>query len=375
GNSSIDVNGETPSTTIWSGTIPGSAIDADGDPRLDYYITAEDVSTNSEQHGDPFHIVTVIPQGKPNVLYVSDSMIVRGSIGEEIEFTVENIAGSGTAAKIAGLNLTILSSTADFSTDYPILNMTEFDTTEVWSNVDGVANSTWITFTTNFTINEGDTANITMTFENNSNQPYRMNGLNLKLVLETYNIPQDELSINSLDFNIQIGPVSMTKQLYMTYPTYSLSETGTTTAHIHTSASQNERNPPTIQLGIRVFSGAYEITSSVEAKVTLTSSWTEQQGYWWCPQTALNPMNSITIKIVALINDGSSINEYSITEFTTGPLGAIELSSSLWEINYWGRYIEEYQNRWFDAYSAEFGFGDTYTYDSFVDNFTYISGS
>jgi len=369
GNSSIDVNGETPSSTIWSGTIPGSAIDADGDPRLDYYITAEDDSSNSEQNGDPFHTVTVIPQGKPNVLYVSDSMTVRGSIGEEIEFTVENVAGSGTAAKIAGLNLTILSSTADFSTDYPMLNMTEFDTTEVWSNVDGVANSTWITFTTNFTINEGDTVNITMTFENDSNQPYSLNGLNLKLVLETYNIPQDELTINSLDFNVQPGSVSMIKQLYMTYPTYSLSETGTTSAHIHASASQNERNPPIIQLGIRVFIGAFEITSSVEAKVTLTSTWTEQQGYWWCPQTALNPSNGITIEVVALI-DG---NEYSITEFTTGPLDATELSSSQWEINYWGRYTEEYQNRWFDAYSAEFGFGDTYTYDSFVNYFTYVT--
>ena len=196
-----------------------------------------------------------------------------------------------------------------------------------------------------------------------------MYGLNLQLVLETYNVPQDELTINSLDLEVQVGLVSRTKLLYMTYPTYSLSEDGTIISHIHASASKNERNPPTIQLGIRVFSGAFEITSSVEAKVTLTSSWDEYQGYWWCPQTALNPSNSITIEIVALIDD----NEYSITEFTTGPFGATELSSSQWEINYWGRYTEVYQNRWFDAYSAEFGFGDTYTYDSFVDNFTYVT--
>lgn len=371
GNSSIDSNDETPSSTLWSATIPASEIESDTNPRLDYYIIAEDETSNSDQHGVPFHTAVVLPQGEPNIAYVANSMMVSGSIGEEIEFTVENVAGSGTDAKITGLNLTIFGG----STDYPILNMTQFESTTVWSN--GTAsnrNNTWITFTTNFTIVEGTTANITMTFENSTNQPYRMNGLNLKLLLQTYNIPQDEPSINSLDLNVQMGAVSMTKLLYMTYPTYSLSETGTTLSHTLTSPSERERNPPTIQLGIRVFSGTWEITNDVEAIVDLSTSWEEQQGYWSCPLVSLNPNNDIKIRIVALIDDGpGEPNEYEIAEFSTGTLGATELSSSVWEINYHGRYDWTNAGNGRENYWAEFAFGDTFTTDSFVDDFIYVT--
>jgi len=372
GNSSINSNGETPSSTLWSATISASVIDSeDGTPRLDYYIEAEDNTTNSVQHGVPYHTVVVLPQGEPNIIYVADSMMVSGSIGEEIEFTVENVAGSGTNANIAGLNLTIF---GGGSTDYPILNMTHFqDTTEsetVWSNGTPTQNrnSSWITFTTNFTIVQGTTANITMTFENSTDQPYRMNGLNLKLLLLAYNMPQDEPSINSLDLNVQIGAVSMTKKLYMTYPTYLLSETGTESAWTHTSAEGHDKDTLEIQLGIRVFSGQIEITSSVEAIVDLTSSWDEYQGYWWCTQTALNPNNDITIQIIAII-DGKELDN-PITEFSTGPLGATELSISQWEIHYHGRYQDGSKK---DKYVVEFAFGDTYTADSFVNNFTYVT--
>ena len=378
GNSSIDNNYETPSSTVWSGLIPASYIDDDGNPsQLDYYIEAEDYSTNWVQHGNPFHYVPVIAQGDPNILFVPDSITVSGAIGEQIYFEILNTAGSETVAKIAKLNLTILSSTADFSSDYPKLNMTNFNGSTVeWSNSTGVLNKTWITFSDNYTIAIGNAAGITMTFENDSDQPYSMYELDFILELEVYNNPPAEtVSIKTVNFESPQGLVTISGKHYMTYPGYSLSMTGTTTQWYMESGEYRDMNPPSMQLGIRVFVGGTEITAPFadpEALVLVTDSWVERQGYWSCPQTALNPTDSVTISIRALIDGRTGEQEYTIATFSTGPLGATELSEDTWEINYWVRWQDEYVNRWFDDYVVQFGFGHTGSWDSYAD-FTYIA--
>ncbi len=109
GNSSIDSNGETPSSTIWSGTIPAAAVDYDPHPRLDYYIQAIDQSSNSGKSPSDvqFYSATVTPQGTPNIQYIASSIKVTGIIGEQIEFAIINTQGSATGAEITEMNITI----------------------------------------------------------------------------------------------------------------------------------------------------------------------------------------------------------------------------------------------------------------------------
>ncbi|MFX0122820.1 MAG: archaellin/type IV pilin N-terminal domain-containing protein [Candidatus Hodarchaeota archaeon] len=369
GNSSIDNNYETPSSTIWSGLIPGGFINDDGNPsQLDYYITAVDSSTNLVQNGNPFHSVPVIAQGDPNIEFVPGSLTVGGTIGEEIYFEIENKFGSLTWAKITKLNLTILSSSADFTSDRPMLNMTQFNVTQVWADANpSNTNKTWITFTQNKTILHGDAAGITMTFENTTGQPYSMYDLDFILELQVYN-DAETVSTKTVTFQTPPAEVTVKERLYMT-STFSLSTIGTTSPTEVETPWQNVNNP-TIQIGIRVFVGGIEITNPIAypvALVPVSNSWLERQGYWNCPQTILNPTDSVTISIRALIDS----TEYTLASFSTGTLGAIELSETQWTINYWVRY--RWQDRFLlDRYRAQFGFGDINSYDSFVDNFTYV---
>ncbi|MFX0206971.1 MAG: hypothetical protein ACFFDT_13370, partial [Candidatus Hodarchaeota archaeon] len=366
GNSSIDNNYETPSYTIWSATIPASFIQDDFNPsQLDYNIEAVDDSSNSQL--DPFpetwHNVPVIPQGDPNILYVSDSMTVSGYIGEELYFEILNKFGSGTSAKIAKLNLTILSDTADFSSNQPRLNMTQFNSTTVWSSSSpGENNNTWITFSTNYTIAEGHAAGITMTFENSSNQPYSMYNLELILELEVYNSAETQYIKELTNLIVPSGFIS--QLLYMT-SSYTLSTQGTTNP-TQLNTPWHYATSPTVQWGIRVFVGGTQITSSLEALVFGTTAWSEQQGKWTCPPTTLNPTDSITISVRALISG----SEYTLADFSTGALGAKELREVEWTINYWVYY--DYRTFGPDRTQAYFGFGNTGTWDSFVDNFTYL---
>lgn len=367
GNSSIDNNYETPSSTIWSAIIPREFINDDGNPsQLDYYIFVEDASSNQARDGDPFHYVPVIAQGDPNILFVSGSMSVSGVKGEQIYFEIRNKVGSGTYAKVEKLNLTILSDTADFSLDYPKLNMTDFNGSIKWSSPTGVLNKTWIDFSSNYTIYEGEAAGITMTFENTSNQPYSMYNLELILELEVYNdeIPGTAFTKKLTGLNVPPGFIS--QRLYMT-SIYTLSTQETTIPTEQVTAWHYAGPPaPTVQWGIRVFVGAYEITSTPVALVSGTTSWSEAQKTWTCPQTTLNPTDSITISVRAIIGG----SEYTLADFVTGALGAKELKGDeVWTINYWVYY--QYITWGRDRTRAYFGFGDIYSWDSYVDNFTY----
>lgn len=370
GNSSIDSNSETPSPTLWSGTIPAGVINDDLDPRLDYYIFAQDQGTNSEQDGVPFHMVPVVAQGQPNIVVVPNSVKVSGTIGEQLDFAIRNKAGSGTGAEMAKLNLTILSSTADFSTDFPKLNSTTFNLTQVWSNPSGVTNSTWITFSTNFTIGEGAIANITMTFENASNQPYSMHDLNVELEFEAVsdtNVAYERF----IKFSTPPGTTTISDKFYMT--SNFLLSTTPTFSQMTVSSPRINIESPIIQWGIRVFVGSNQLTSSPVALVFgVQDTYVERTSSSWTPpQTALNPTDSITVYIIALFNS----QEYTLASFSTGALGATELSATPWTVNYWVRY--RWQPRFFtDRYWADYGFGDATgpsSFDSFIDNFTYIT--
>ncbi len=374
GNSSVDSNSETPEWTTWSGTIPASLIVDDGNPsQLDYYIRAIDESTNLVQNGNPFHYVPVITQGDPNIEVVPDSITAGGTSGEQLYVEILNKAGSTTSAKITKLNLTILSSTTDFSSDYPMLNDIQFNTTQVWSDSSpSNTNKTWVTFTLdNYTIAEGGAAGITMTFENSTAQPYPMYDLDIILELFVYN--KDETgSTKKVTFQTPPAEITVIERLYMT-STYQLSTTGTTSQTVASTPRHNQ-DGPTLQIGIRVFVGGTEITNPTQnpvalATVTSEDVYTETQGNWNCPQTTLNPTDSVTVSVRALI--GST--EYTLASFSTGALGATELSAAQWQINYWVRY--RYQFRLFgsDRYWIDFGFGDLNSYDSFVDNFIYVT--
>lgn len=367
GNSSIDSNGETPSSTLWYAIIPASAIESDGDPRLDYYIEAEDNSSNSDQHGVPYHTAVVLPQGEPNIVYVADSMMVSGSIGEEIKFTVEHVDGSKTNAIIAGLNLTIFGGTGDI----PILNMTQFDSTTVWSNgTEFNRNSTWITFTTNASMNEDTTANITMTFENMTNQPYSMYDLDFILELRTYNT-QDSPSISTLDLSTPPGQQTIDDLLYMTNA-YTLTTAGSTSATETGTGQQFEWSQPTITWGIRVFVGGIEISGGgLVAPVTgvIEDTRVRTQGYWnYLGGASIDPSDSIIVSVRVIIDT----TEHTLGDFSTGPLGATELSASQWKVNYWVRWRSPRTSR----YQAFFCFGDNTspptTWDSYVDGLTYV---
>lgn len=362
GDSSIDSNGETPSTTVWSGTVPASAVEDDGDPRLDYYITALDQTTNLEQDGVPFHITTVLPQGEPNLLYVADSVAVSGSIGEQVVITVENVLGSETYAKIGRLNLTIYKD-GGFGTDVPKLNLTDIAGTTVWSDASGVSNNTWITFSTNKTIVEGTTADITLTFENSSDQPYDMHDLTFLLVLEAYN-DADSTSTHELTIDLPAGSITLIQKRYMTQDfmlstTYTLQDTEVKWA---IEATQFE-------WGIRVYVGGTELTTQLEAIVYSGAEgvWLERTATWNCPKTTLDPTDSVTVAIVARAG-GSGGPEQTMATFSTGTLGAIELCAATWSINYWIQWKDKRRDN-----EALFGFGDFFSHDSFVEYFTYIT--
>ena len=363
GNSSIDNNYETPSSTVWSGKIIKDHIQDDGNPsQLDYYIKAIDNSTNLVQHGNPFHYVPVIAQGDPNILFVSGSMSVSGTRGEQIYFEIENKLGSQTYAEVGKLNLTILSDTADFSSDYPKLNMTNFNGSTKWSNATGVLNKTWITLSDNYTIGDGFAAGITMTFENESGLPYSMYDLELILELEVYN------NVGSTYFkkltNLVVPPGYVSEKRYMT-SSYTLSTQGTTT-QTQQNTPWHYATSPTVQWGIRVFAGASQITPISETRVSGSTGWSVQTGTWKCPQTSLNPTDSITISVRAWIGG----SEYTLADFSTGPLGAKELKGDVeWTIQYYVYY--QYITWGRDRTRAFFGFGELYPWDSNVDNFTY----
>lgn len=369
GNSSIDNNYETPSPTVWSGTIPALYVNNyDTDPsQLDYYILAIDASTNPVQHGDPWHEVSVLPQGDPVISFVPDSITVSGSYGEQIYFEILNKFGSGTSAEVTKLNLTILSDTADFSSDFPKLNMTDFNGTQVWADPIGITNKTWTTqFSSPYPIDEGFAAGITMTFENDSNKPYSMYNLNLILELEVNNSFDTQYIKKLTDIDVPSGQIIELR--YMT-SSYTLSTQGTTNP-TQQNTPWHYQTAPTVQWGIRVFIGAYQITSALEATVSGTSSWSEQQGKWTPSQKyTLNPTDSITISVRVLIGG----SEYTLADFSTGALGARELMDVEWTINYWVYY--NYRTFGPDRTQAYFGFGDNSlpnSHDSFVANFTYL---
>ncbi|MFO7618482.1 MAG: hypothetical protein R6W91_02320, partial [Thermoplasmata archaeon] len=116
---------------------------------------------------------------------------------------------------------------------------------------------------------------------------------------------------------------------------------GTENSHPAAPGNWGAGNSLSVYLGIRVFKRTEggtetEITTSLVATVSRTSlGWGYQNGYWKSTEYALDPTDSIVIKVYGANTANPTVVRAS---FSTGPLGAIKLDSTMWTMRYWTRY-------------------------------------